>query len=332
MGGSSYSRDDYATRSAFAKSTGTPTFAYNVKVHAGKAKGVHPTLSPRGVEIREARDSEAHPVSVPIALCNDLTGSMMSVPIVLQSKEPELMGLFLKDRAAGKKYLGAGYPAILIAGVDDYNAIGEEGALQVGQFESGIEIDDNLTNLWLTGQGGGNWGESYDLFLYFLARHTAHDHHDKRGRKGHAFVICDEPMFDHVSAEAVKDVIGDDIGEDIPIKQIVKEVQKLYHLHCIIPNQTSHYGDKDLLTRWKKYLGAQHVLELDDPTKINELLVSTVAMCEGEVSYDELVGDKLAVGAVGNALVALSKSGSVATSGVDSLPNVAGKAGGVKRL
>jgi hypothetical protein len=332
MGGSRYSEDDYAARAAHIRSTGAPIFAHHDAVRTGKAKGVHPSLDPKGVKIREARDSEAHPVSVPIALCNDLTGSMMAVPITLQAKEPELMGLFLKDRAAGKQYLGEGYPAIMIAGVDDYFALGAVGALQVGQFESGLEIDDNLTNLLLTGQGGGNWGESYDLFLYFLARHTAHDHWDKRGRKAHAFIVCDEPLFDHVSAEAVEAVIGDKLQGDIPIAQIIGEVQKRYHLHCIIPNQTSHYNDPRLLEGWKKAIGQQHVLQLDDPTKICELIVSTVAMCEGVVSFDDLARDGVAAGAVGNALALLRKSTEVGSYDASNLPAVPGKAAGVSRL
>lgn len=333
MGGSTYSRDDYRTRDAHRKSTGTPTFAYHDAIRRGKASGVHPSLSPRGVKLREARDSTAHAISVPIALCNDLTGSMQSVPITLQAKEPELMGLFLKDRAAGKKYLGEGYPAIMIAGVDDYFAIGAEGALQVGQFESGIEIDDNLTNLWLTGAGGGNWGESYDLFLYFLARHTAHDHWDKRKQKAHAFIVCDEPLFAAVKAEAVEAVIGDKLQGDIPIAQIIAEVQERYFLSCIIPNQTSHYTSQDLRDRWKAAIGAQHVLLLEDPTKICELIVSTVAMCEGVVSYQELIDDNVATGAVGSALVPLSKAtGELSRYSAAGLPAVAGDAGGSERL
>lgn len=335
MGGSSYSNDSYAARAAFKRSTGAPTFGHHDNIRTGKvARAVHASLSPRGVKIREARDSAAHPISVPIALLNDLTGSMQSVPITLQAQEPKLMGMFLKDRADGKTYLHGGYPAIMIAGCDDYFAIGAEGALQVGQFESGLELDDNLTNLWLTGNGGGNWAESYDLFLYFLARHTAHDHFEKRGRKGHAFVICDEPLFAKVSAEAVKNVIGDDLeGKDIPIKAIIDEVQAKYWLHCIIPNQTSHYNSEDLRTRWRAAIGVENVLLLDDPTQICELIVSTVALCEGAVDLEDLAADNLAVGAVHNALVPLSKSmGEISKHSAAGLPTIAGAAGGTERL
>ncbi len=334
MGGSSYSSDDYAARSAFRSFNDIPTFAHHDAVRTGKAHGVHPSLDPKGVKLRECRDSAAHPVSIPIALLNDLTGSMQAVPVTLQAKEPELMGLLLKDRASGEKYLGDGYPAIMIAGCDDYLAIGANGALQVGQFESGLEIDDNLTNLWLTGHGGGNWGESYGLFLYFLARHTVHDHWEKRGRKGHAFIIADEPLFASVSARAVKDVIGDELQGDIPIAQIIQEVQARYWLNLIIPNQTSHYASEDLRQRWKKAIGEQSVLLLDDPTKICELVVATIAMCEGTVTLADLVADNVASGAVQKALAPLSQvtGKAMAAHSADNLTPIPGDAGGTTRL
>lgn len=334
MGGSSYSHDDYTARLASKAAAGVPIFAHHDAIRTGKAHGVHPSLDPKGAKVRECRDSAAHPVSIPIALCNDLTGSMLAVPITLQAKEPDLMGLLLKDRASGEKYLGDGYPAIMIAGVDDYFAMGPNGALQVGQFESGLEIDDNLTNLWLTGQGGGNWGESYDLFLYFLARHTVHDHWVKRGRKGHAFVIADEPLFHAVSAKAVKDVIGDELEGDIPIAQIIQEVKARYWLNLIIPNQTSHYTSEELREGWKKAIGEQNVLLLDDPTKICELVVSTIAMCEGTVTLDDLARDNVATGAVQKALIPLSHvtGKAMAAHSADNLPEIAGAAGGTARL
>ncbi len=328
-GGSNYSADEYIHRSSLRAKLGTPTFVHHDNVRTGKAKGVHPSLSPKGVKIREARDSVAHPVSVPIAILNDLTGSMQSVPITLQAQEPKLMGLFLKDRADGKTYLGKGYPAIMIAGCDDFFAIGAEGALQVGQFESGLEIDDNLRNLWLTGQGGGNSGESYDLFLYFLARHTAHDHWEKRKRKGHAFVICDEPLFNKVDAVAVNQVIGNELESSIPIATIIAEVKKRYWLHCVIPNQTTHFDSEALREGWRRHIGHENVLLLEDPTKICELLVATVAMCEG-TSLDDLTKDNIATGAVHNALVPLSNTLSK-HSAVD-LPEVAGSASQTERV
>jgi hypothetical protein len=328
MGNTSYSHDDYISRSSAIRSSGyADSFTHDADVKSGKtATKVHPTMNPKGVKIRESRDSAAHPIALPIIIVNDLTGSMQNVPRILQREEPKLMGHFLDAKASGKRYIATAYPAIMIAGIDDYFAIGAEGALQIGQFESGIQIDENLSNLWLTGNGGGNHGESYDLALYFAARHTAHDHKEKRGKKGYLFIFGDEPVFSTVSAEAVQAVIGDALQADIPIAQIVKEASKLYHIFFAIPN--GHQSTADV-EGCKKLFGEERV-SFFDPAKVCEYIVSHVAMIEGNAGVDDLIADGVVAEADRQALVKVG--GSLATSGGVSLPPVAGKTQGVIRL
>jgi hypothetical protein len=338
MGGTAYSRDDYARRTflraSAAKTKGismsSATFAYDDDIKSGRTKAtVHKSLDPSGVKIRESRDSKEHPVAVPIIITLDTTGSMAEVPGIIQEKLSHLMGCFLDDKASGKKYLGEGYPAIMISAVDDYPAMRGTGCLQVGQFESGIEIDDNLTNLWLTGNGGGTYEESYDLALYFAAHKTIHDHWEKRRRKGYMFMIGDEHGYPQVRKDQVKAIIGDTIQADIPFEEIVKEAQKRYHVFFILPNMTSHYHDDSLVKYWMKLLGQQNVIRLEDPAKICETIVGAVAICEENIGIDDLRGD-LDLGD-SKALTLLARSG-VSRYSDSGLPEVPGKSSGVERL
>lgn len=350
MGGTSFSRDDYAarsaTRSSTAKSLGidpvAATFAYDHSIKSGAIKaGVHASLKPQGAN-REARDSAAHPVSVPIVVILDTTGSMAEVPKLIQSKLPKLMGSFLDDKASGKAYLGDGYPAILIGAVDDYDAmlhyaddamLRAEGALQVGQFESGIEIDDNLTNIWLTEQGGGTYSESYELALYFAARHTAHDHFDKRGRRGYLFLIGDEHSYASVRPAQVKAVFGDSIQSEIPLADMIAEAQERYHVFFVIPKMTNHYGDPELERYWAKQLGQQNVIKLNNPDKICECIVGAVALCEEFVGVDDLGADLGMDASLKNALVPLSRAGSgLGKFSAAGLAPVVGSSAGSERL
>jgi len=309
MGGTTYSHDDYDARTSFRASTGASAFAYHADISAGKtAANVHEKMNPYKV-VRESRDSDAHPVTVPIGILMDTTGSMQEVPEIIQKSLNKLMGGFLDDKASGKQYLGDGYPAIMISAVDDFAAMSSydnNGTLQVGQFESGIEIDDDLGRLWFTGKGGGTYEESYDLGLYFYARHTIHDHWDKRRRKGYLFIIGDEKLYPSVKAEQVKKIIGDTLQADIQVEDILKEAQKRYHVFFIVPNMTSHYNDSGLVKAWTKLLGQQNVLKLEDPSKICEMIISAVAICENNIGLDDIVSD-LNLGSVGNALVPLSR-------------------------
>lgn len=343
MGGSAYSRDDMAARSTLRSSISkdkgidikSATFAYDHDIKTGKtAAKVHDSLSPKGVKIRESRDSAAHPIAVPVAVCFDTTGSMASVPGIIQEKLSHLMGAFLDDKASGKRYLGDGYPAIMVAAVDDFDAMysrAGEGCLQIGQFESGIEIDDNLTNVWLTGNGGGTREESYDLFLYMLANKTIHDHWEKRGRKGYAFIIGDERGYPQCSRSQVFSVIGDSIQSDIPLAELVRKVQERYHLFFIVPSMTSYYGQPWLKEFWAPMLG-QNFIELKDPAKICECIVASVAAWESDAEAEDLAGDLGVDLSMATALVPLNRGAGVSRYSADSLPVLVGAIGGVDRL
>ena len=343
MGGSYYNKDDYAartkTRATYSSTAGISmadaTFKHSYDIKIGMTDAVvHATLDPYGVKVRESRDSSAHPVTVPIAVLFDSTGSMQEVPQIMQRELTKLMGHFLNDKASGKKYLGEGYPAIMVGAFDDFNAMGGskgDGTLQVGQFESGIEIDDNLTNIWLTGRGGGTYDEESELALYFMAKHTAHDHMEKRNRKGYIFLITDEHAYRHLDPHKVSTILGEKIQGPIPIKTLVEEAQKLYNVFTIIPALTSHYDDRELERWWVNLLGQQNVIKLEDPEKICELIAATVAICEEHTDLEDLETDGLLEGLTG-ALVSLSKTKEVSKYSAEGLPDVPGKAGGVERI
>jgi hypothetical protein len=340
MGGSTYSHDDFVSRSVNYASasacTGIPLkdvkFAFSADIHTGKTDAkVHDKLAPKGKD-RESRDSDAHPITIPIGILLDTTGSMAQVPVIIQEALPKLMGGFLDDKTSGKKYLGEAYPAICIGAVDDYYAQSHyhgAGSFQIGQFESGIEIDDDLTRLWLTGNGGGSYEESYDLGLYYYARHIHTDHWDKRKRKGYLFIIGDEHGYPNVDHKAVKQIIGDTIQADIPFADIVKEAQQHWHVFMVIPNMTQHYGDKELAKYWTGLLGQQNVLKLEDPEKIYQLIVSAVAICEQHVNMDDLEDDGIMDAPMTGAIVKLANFG-VSKAKVDNLPEVSGASGATR--
>lgn len=342
MGGTSYSSFDHAARTTVraataAKtgiSTSAATFAHSHGIKTGTIKAaVHSTLSPKGAKVRESRDSAEHPVTYPIGITLDTTGSMATVPEIIQKELSKLMGYFLEERASGKKYLGEAYPAIMISAVDDYPRGERAGCLQASQFESGIELDDSLINLWITGNGGGGEPrESYDLALYFAARHTIHDHLEKRGGKGCWFIIGDEMSYLHVDREQVREVINaDPLQDNISIQEIIAEASEKYDIFYVMPNMTSHYKEPRIVDFWKALLPQGHVIMLDDPTKICETIAGCVALsAETGVTLDDLKAD----GIVTNALVPLSKGAAVGKGSFNAsgLPAIAGDPGSTERL
>jgi hypothetical protein len=289
MGTSRWSDDFYRDRVAERARTGADTFAYHTAtvsapVHERK---VHASLDPKGVKIREARDSREHPESIPIGVMLDVTGSMLdvtgsmhTVPRTVQASLPKLMGLITS-------LTGITDQQILFGAVGD--ATSDQGSLQIGQFESGIEMDNDISNFWLESGGGGSNQESYQNAMYFFARHTVTDQWEKRNKKGYLFMLGDEHPYPKVRRDEIDRLIGPSLEADIPTEDIVRELKERYHVFFLIPRNTSHGRDPHLRDAWVKLLGEEYVLNIDDEGVICETIAVAVGLVEGRLTEDALV-------------------------------------------
>jgi hypothetical protein len=270
------------------------------------ARAVHPALDPLGVTVRESRDSAEHPASLAIAVLFDVTGSMGGVPRVLQTKLPQLLGLLMR-----KGYVR--HPQIMFGAIGD--ATCDRAPLQVGQFESDNRMDGDLERVLLEGGGGGQKRESYELALYFMARHTAADCFGKRGKRGYLFIIGDEMAYDRVKPREVSAIIGDPLTEPAPLQAIAAEVSRRWDIYYILPEGASYAGDDEVLSFWRKLLG-QNVIELADLDAVCETIALTVGLGEDTVDLDTGLADLADVGSdaapvVSRALAAISDRGSL---------------------
>ena len=289
MGSGIWSTDVYDAADRYRRATGASAFAYS---DAG-ARTVHTALDPKGVGKRESRDSDEHPDSVAIAVLFDVTGSMGSVPRVLQQKLPQLLGLLLR-----KGYVKD--PQILFGAIGD--ATCDRVPLQVGQFESDNRLDEDLGRFVLEGGGGGQMTESYELAMYFMARHTSIDCYEKRGKRGYLFIIGDEQAYPRVKPGEVRDVIGDKLGEPIALRAVVDEVRRMYDTYYILPAGSSYAGNATILDFWKDLLG-QNVIALDDLDAVCETIALTVGLGEDSIDLDEGLKDLREVGSAATATV-----------------------------
>jgi hypothetical protein len=315
MGSGSWSTNVYDEHNRYKARTGKSTFDYNdiLQQKDRSAWHAHANLDPYGVKMRESRDSVEHTASTSIAVMFDVTGSMGEVPVTLQKKLPELLGLLLR-----KSYIND--PQILFGAIGD--ATCDQVPLQAGQFESDNRMDENLENMFLEGGGGGQRTESYELAMYFIARHTNIDCWNLRGRKGYLFIIGDEMAYPAVKRREVQQVIGDGLEQDIPLVEMVKELNRRYHIFYILPKAASYGGDREILGFWRKLLG-QNVLELDDSEAVCEVIALTIGMTEGTIDLPAGIEDlkeydvaEPTLKVVTTALAALPKSLARAKGGV----------------
>ena len=317
MGGGSWDTSRYHSDSATRRSTSTPDFAYTAS-----ATKAHKNLDPKRIndkpfEKLESRDSDEHPNSNAVMVCFDVTGSNIDRAKDAQQKLPNLMDLL-------QKYLPD--PQIAVGANDDYNVV-QHNAIQLSDFESDNRIDEHIRNIWLVGNGGGNNGESYDLLLYAAARKTVLDCYEKRHRKGYFFMYADEPIFNQVEPDEVRNIFGDKLQAPIPIAEIIEEVQKMYHTFVIWPLG----GYDDAHRQQIKLFGEENVLVLQHPNLICEMIGSVIGLTEKKVSPDKVAHDLISVGTskadaekVSHALVALGKAGLASKIG--------GKGAGASRL
>ncbi len=309
MGTGLWSQDTYEDRQAVRAKTKAPIFQHHEDVIAGKAAGPHEALDPKKMKngIRESRDSKDHPNSKPIIFALDQTGSMAQVPRIVQSKLGKLMSTVLTKGIMAD-------PQVLFAAIGDAHTghgIGswEQAPLQVGQFESGVEMEDDLTRIYLEANGGGQNMESYDLALYFAVHHTVSDAWEKRKERGYLFLTGDEQTYPSLDGGTIQRVFGGERPDkDYTIEQLVKDAQERYHVFFIIPGGASNSTRPELHNHWAKLLGADHVIHLDDPNQVCDVVALTIGIVEGTTTASVLETATKEVKAAMDPVVAATKA------------------------
>lgn len=267
-----------------------------------RQRACHPLMNPRGIAARESRDSVDHPDSIAIAFALDVTGSMGRIPEALARHElPDLMQILTE--------LGVADPQVLFMAVGD--AVGDQAPLQVGQFESTAELMDQwLTWTWLEGGGGGGECESYELALYFAAQHIEMDCLRKRGKRGYLFLTGDEKPYPLLSRHTVKEVIGDELADDLPLRGLVATLAQSFEPFFLIPDLER----RDRCERpWRDLLG-DRVVTLEHASDVCIVAASLVALSERSISLDGLAahfaakGDRGRVGRLVRALTPFASS------------------------
>lgn len=304
MGSSTWSDDAYVnlTRSKnYATKTASQIFNQSLSAD----------MSPNGLGIREARDSDNHPESLAVMVYLDVTGSMGRIPeIIIKDKLGALMNTLIDN--------GIEHPQILFGAIGDHHT--DTTPLQVGQFESGTEeLDKWLSTIYPEGCGGGQGKESYLLAWLIGGRHTSIDCFEKRNEKGFLVTIGDEMSWDTLDVRVLKDLMGYENSEcDLTDKQLLEEAQRLYNVYHIHINEGSYRNDDRVMDYWKDML-SERLIVLDDYNAISETIATLVAMQHGVDIADIVKGfDPITAGLVTTALATVVK-GSIVSANDDGI-------------
>ncbi|MEO5714022.1 MAG: VWA domain-containing protein [Luteolibacter sp.] len=260
---------------------GNYSFAAHTALTAGRAHQAgtevfrqtqcHALMNPKGLKVRECRDSADHPESLGIAFALDVTGSMGDIPQLLAKQElPNFMKLLTACNVPD--------PQLMFMAIGD--ATSDHAALQVGQFESTAELMDQwLTWSYLEGGGGGTGQESYELAFYIAAQHTDMDNWVKRKKKGYLFLTGDELPYPAVSRHQIDALVGEKLDEDIPIEEVIAAAAEFYHVFFLIPDLGRRQRCEP---RWRDLLG-DHTICMESPRDACSVAAAIVGLTEKRI-------------------------------------------------
>lgn len=233
------------------------------------ASYLDPALNPKGVKIRECRDSEEHPNTIPIILGLDVTGSMGSAcAAVARQLDKIITGLYedVKD------------VEFMVMGIGDFAY--DDAPLQVSQFESDVRICDQLGKIWFERGGGGNGYESYTAAWYFALNHTDLDCW-KRGKKGIIITLGDEPLNPYLPGREFDRIFGYG-GQDVNTTDLYREVTEKFDVYHIIITDPEGSGMRYLprdKESWSRVLDGQHLFAKNSdelPEVIHDIVMAHV--------------------------------------------------------
>ena len=234
---------------------------------------------PSKILVRESRDSSDNPRSTPILLGCDVTGSMGMVAERLMRTDL----IKIAEEIYARKPITDPHIAVMAIGDDRTDSA----PLQVTQFEADIKLADQMRELWLEGNGGGNGGESYALAHLFAATKTVSDSMEKRGEKGVLVTIGDEPVHLSMSGSNIARVMGSQFSADMTARQCVDLASQSYEVfHIVLANEGyAQHGLRDVMETWDQIL-PQKVVKLTDVSLLAETVVSILQLVNGERKQD----------------------------------------------
>lgn len=238
-----------------------------------RAQKIHQSLDPKGVQIRESRDSAHNPNSNAIIVGIDETGSMGMCADVMVREGANTLASQLYERTPISD------PHIMFMGIGDLET--DHAPLQVSQFEADIRIIEQLRHMWLEGNGGGNNYEGYALAWYFALQHTATDCWEKRQKKGYLFTMGDEKPTPIMPVNKMERVFGYRPEIHDP-REILRRVQEKWNVFHLMVEEGSYYrrDGAGVVGAWRELLG-DRAIGLPDHRRMAEVILSLIQINEG---------------------------------------------------
>lgn len=198
--------------------------------------------------MRECKDTDEHPNTIPVILALDVTGSMGDTAIEVQKKlNPLMIKLYeeIKDIE------------IMIMAIGDLSY--DDDPIQISQFESDIRIAENLDKIYFENGGGGNGWESYTAPWYMGLKHCKLDCWD-RGKKGLIITMGDECLNPHLPKDTLNELTGDTNESAVNTDKLYKDAIEKFNIYHICVESGCYPNQSSRAESFEEVIGKEHVM------------------------------------------------------------------------
>lgn len=272
MGGGSYDRDVYS---------GSSSGGWDYRSDAPVDKGFADDGPDKSVlDVKKMASTKK---KNPIAIFFDGTGSMGISADVVKDKMPMFFGQIIIQ----------GYltdPSVLFGVVGDITC--DRWPIQIANFDEGAALDEWLGDLYLEKGGGGGHQESYEMFAYYALNMIETPNY----KEGFVFFIGDEGFYEKITAEEIKEHFGLD-DQECSSKDVFSALAEKYHVFLIHKKYNFPSLDKEILKQWTDAIGQEHVLVLEDPKSVVDVMLGAIALVSESRTLDTYINDLKGLGA-----------------------------------
>lgn len=212
----------------------------------------------------------------PIIIGIDTTGSMEEWPKVFFDKLPLLYQEAIKY-----------FPecAISFQAINDFEADGEDVALQPAPFGKGPQLDELIGTLYPYGGGGGQSTESYEIFAAYNSFLDA----PNAIIKPIAIILGDEAPFNEVPSKVCKHYKLSQRGA-VSAKVAFERLHRTCDVFLI---RKPYYGfgkkDAPIINIWKELalMPAERIMNIKDPTRVVDVILGVLGILTGKTALFE---------------------------------------------
>lgn len=217
----------------------------------------------------------------PVGISVDQSGSMGDWPGTMRSKLPYL------EHEAKTEYMGTDVEISWSAFGDVPN--NEDYPLQVRPFTKGKDLDVEIMELVLEGEGGGTTQESSELVALYYARNAEMPN----AIRSLFIFVSDESPYPFVDPDQAERIARVKLEKRLSTKQVFEELKRKFSVYFVQkPYSGERLSDgpltgttKRVHEDWAALVGEDHIALLADPGRVVDVIFGIMAREAGKIKY-----------------------------------------------